>query len=91
MSSKKVKKAKAHAKEELDERTLNSMIQNVRKRWHDLALTQTQASLDGGLEPQYFTAFENGLRRNPTLVTLNKMAKGLKTTMAALVTMPGSS
>jgi transcriptional regulator with XRE-family HTH domain len=84
MSSQKMKKAKAR-EEELDERTLKVLIQNVRKRRRALGLSQAQASLAGGLEPQYLTAFENGHRRNPTLATCIKIAKGLDTTLVALL------
>ena len=61
----------------------------VRERRLDLGLSQEALGFRCGLDRTYVSGIERGVR-NPTLVTIRKMAKGLETTASQLLERPGS-
>ena len=64
---------------------LASLGQNVRKKREKLELTQEKLAEFSGLDPTYISGIERGVR-NPSLVSIASIAKGLKTTVSELCT-----
>ena len=56
---------------------------NVRKRREALGLTQNQAAERADLDPTYISGIERGVR-NPSLVSIVRVAKALELTMSEL-------
>jgi transcriptional regulator with XRE-family HTH domain len=81
------KKAKP-SEEPLDQHVLTILIGNVRSRREAMGIKQRDASVAAGFDRDYWAAFEARRRRNPSLKTLCRMAKILRTPLSVLVTDP---
>jgi transcriptional regulator with XRE-family HTH domain len=66
-------------------RALATFGLNVRKRREALDLSQVDAAESCELDPTYISGIERGVR-NPSLVSIASIAKGLKTTVSELCT-----
>jgi len=58
------------------------MVARLRKQQH---LTLLQLARRVGVTEAYMSMLESGVRKNPSLATLKKLAKALKVTVAELV------
>ena len=66
-------------------RTLATFGLNVRKRREALKLSQLQAAEKADLDPTYISGIERGVR-NPSLVSIARVAKALGMTVSELCT-----
>ena len=66
-------------------RALATLGLNVRKRREGLDLTQLEAAEKADLDPTYISGIERGVR-NPSLISIARLAKALKTTASELCT-----
>ena len=64
-------------------RALAAFGLNVRKRREALTLSQVDAAEKCDLDPTYISGVERGVR-NPSLLSIASIAKGLKTTVSEL-------
>ena len=63
--------------------SLKLLGQNVRDRRSELELTQERLADIAGLDPTYISGIERGVR-NPSVLSLLKVAEALETTIAEL-------
>jgi transcriptional regulator with XRE-family HTH domain len=63
-------------------RRLNMMVQELRAR-HDMS--QRELAKRAGVSDGYIAHLETGLRKNPSLAVLKRLAKALKVSLAELV------
>lgn len=61
---------------------LGRQIHAVRKRRR---LTQTNVAMGAGITQQYVAELESGIRQNPSLTVIHKIAKALGVSMLALL------
>lgn len=61
---------------------LGQKVKTIRKR---RGLTQVELAAKAGLTQGYITQLENGVRTNPSFDIVQRLAKGLKVTVADLV------
>lgn len=66
-------------------RALATFGLNVRKRREALKLSQLQAAEKADLDPTYISGIERGVR-NPSLVSITRVAKALSMTVSELCT-----
>ena len=66
-------------------RALATFGLNVRKRREALELSQLEAAEKADLDPTYISGVERGVR-NLSLISIARIAKGLKTTVSELCT-----
>jgi transcriptional regulator with XRE-family HTH domain len=57
--------------------------ENVRKRREEREWTQEQLAEKADLDQTFISGIERGAR-NPTIITINKLSKALKTSVSAL-------
>lgn len=69
------------------ERVLKQFGQSVAQRRHALGLSQEQLAHKSGLHPNYVGDLERG-ERNPTLITLLALARGLGCSISQLLKTP---
>lgn len=66
------------------ERWLRAFGRAVREHRHRLGVSQEQLGFRCGVDRTYVSALERGVR-NPTILVLWKLARGLETTLSQLV------
>ena len=64
-------------------RALTALGANIRRRRQRQALTQEQVAATADLDPTYISGIERGVR-NPSILSVLKIAQALDTTIAAL-------
>jgi len=65
---------------------IDNLSKNIKKKRCDMGISQSHLSALSGVENTTISRLENMEIANPKLLTLSKLAKGLNTTIASLIT-----